>query len=153
MITSIPLNTIHGIKISYKPKRKQSFKIVWRTWELKQATLALLLKQSGKLFRENKNLNASQLQCSNTYTAARHLSCCFLWIIPSCISRLIMPVKYESINITYIYFVSILAYTYISFKLGICFKSCFCIIFTLLIQIRLFSAEKWCWRVDFPQKA
>ena len=153
MITSIPLNTIHGIKISYKPKRKQSFKIVWRTWELKQATLALLLKQSGKLFRENKNLNASQLQCSNTYTAARHLSCCFLWIIPSCISRLIMPVKYESINITYIYFVSILAYTYIYFKLGICFQSCFCIIFTLLIQIRLFYAEKWCWRVDFPQKA
>ena len=78
MITSIPLNTIHGIKIPYKPKRKQSFKIVWRTWELKQATLALLLKQPGKLFRENKNLNASQLQCSNTYTAARHLSCCFL---------------------------------------------------------------------------
>ena len=36
------------------------FKIVWWMWELKLTALALLLKQPGKLFRENKNLNASQ---------------------------------------------------------------------------------------------
>ena len=35
-------------------------------WELKLTALALFLKQPGKLFRENKNLNASQLcKCWN----------------------------------------------------------------------------------------